>query len=170
LPLIIESTDPYSWLQSLCRQRYSTHWFHNAQAHCPNLIPNEIDHYWYNYTIKHGKRGIHKLLKDPWLRDNLLDFANYTLDSKVVPVRVRYKSGTLFHESLAHMYNEWYHEYLDADYPRIIVRLEDLVFHAKEVVTKICDCMGGVVLDDFQYVTQTAKVGDENIHGKRKEK
>jgi hypothetical protein len=59
-----------------------------------------------------------------------------------------------------------YHEYLDADFPRIIVRLEDLVFHAKKVTTQVCQCIGGDMRDDFQYITETAKVGDDNIHGK----
>lgn len=163
---VVTTRHPYSWMQSLCRQRYSTHWFHNAQEHCPNLIPNDIDRKWYNYSLKYKKKGIHKLFKDPWFRDNLLDFANFTLNSTVVPVRVRYKSGELFHESLAHMWNEWYHEYIDADFPRIVVRLEDLVFHSKEVVTNICTCIGGTMNKEFQYVTQTAKVGDANIHGK----
>lgn len=162
---IVTIRSPYSWMQSMCRQRYSTHWFHNAKEHCPNLVPNEIDHRWYNYTIKHGKRGINRLYKDPWLRDNLLDLANFTLDATAVPVRVRYKAGNLFHTSLAHMWNEWYHEYLDGDFPRVVVRLEDLVFHAKEVVTKVCTCMGGHMAKDFQYVTETAKVGDDKIHG-----
>lgn len=164
---VVTIRHPYSWMQSMCRQRYSTHWFHNAQEHCPNLVPNEIDHKWYNYTVKYGKRGINHLFNDPWLRDNLLDLANYTLNRTVVPVRVRYKSGTQFHESLAHLWNDWYKEYMvDADFPRIVVRLEDLVFHAKEVVTQICSCIGGTVVDDFRYVSETAKVGDDNIHGK----
>lgn len=164
---VVTTRHPYSWMQSMCRQRYSTHWFHNAKAHCPNLVPNDIDRYWYNITTsRYGKETINRLYKDPWLRDNLLDTANFTLDKEVVPVRVRYKSGTLFHDSLVHMWNEWYHEYIDADFPRIVVRLEDLVFHPKEVISKICHCAGGTVKDDFQYVTETAKVGGENIHGK----
>jgi hypothetical protein len=113
--------------------------------------------------MAHGKKGVNSLFKDPWLRDNLLDTANFTLDSPAVPVRVRYKSGTLYHESLAAVWNEWYREYYDADFPRIIVRLEDLVFHAKEVVTKVCECFGGKMESDFLYVTKTAKVGE--IHG-----
>ena len=167
---VVTTRHPYSWMQSLCRQRYSTHWFHNAREHCPNLVPNEIDWKWYNFTLKYKKKGVHGLFKDPWFRDNLLDFANFTLNSTVVPVRVRYKSGELFHESLAHMWNEWYHEYIDADFPRIVVRLEDLVFHSKEVISKICGCIGGTMQKDFQYVTQTAKVGDENIHGKMEDR
>ena len=167
---VVTTRHPYSWMQSMCRQRYSTHWFHNAQEHCPNLVPNEIDRRWYNITTKYGKPYIHNVYQDPWLRDNLLDLANFTLDMNVVPVRVRYASGVLFHDSLIHMWNDWYHEYIDAEFPRIIVRLEDLVFHAKEVVTRICTCTGGTVADDFQYVTQTAKVGGDNIHGKAEDR
>ena len=165
---VVTTRNPYSWMHSLCRSRYSTHWFHNAQEHCPNLVPNEIDHRWYNFTIKYGKRGVHSLYQDPWLRDNLLDLANFTLDSEAVPVRVRYKSGTLYHDSLVHFWNEWYNEYAQADFPRIIVRLEDLVFHAKEVTTQVCDCIGGQMSSDFLYISETARVGDDNIHGKHR--
>ncbi|CAB9516821.1 expressed unknown protein [Seminavis robusta] len=167
---VVSIRHPYSWMQSLCRQRYSTHWFHNAKEHCPNLVPNDIDRKWFKFVQKYGKRGVKSLYNDPWLSDNLLDTANFTLDSEVVPVRVRYKSGTLYHDSLPDMYNSWYHEYLDADFPRLVVRLEDLVFHAKEVVTKVCTCMGGSVRDDFNYITETAKVGDEHIHGKQEDR
>jgi len=60
------------------------------------------------------------------------------------PVRVKYKNFTRHHFSLVHLYNEWYQEYLDLlDYPRIFVRMEDLLFFPDEVVPQICECAGG---------------------------
>jgi hypothetical protein len=43
------------------------------------------------------------------------------------------------------MWNLWYGAYLsqDDDFPRLVVRLEDLLFHADEVVPQICTCAGG---------------------------
>jgi hypothetical protein len=49
------------------------------------------------------------------------------------------------HESLAHMYNEWYNEYVNATFPRLIVRMEDLVFRPKETISTICSCFGGTI-------------------------
>lgn len=63
-------------------------------------------------------------------------------------------------DSLAHLWNDWYKMYLeDATYPRLIVRLEDLVFHAKETTTTICECVGGKMRTDrpFTYVLDSAK-------------
>jgi hypothetical protein len=47
----------------------------------------------------------------------------------------------------------------DAKYPRLIVRMEDLVFHAKETTTKVCECIGGEMRTDrpFTYVIDSAK-------------
>lgn len=67
---------------------------------------------------------------------------------------------TLESDSLAHLWNDWYKMYLeDAKYPRVIVRLEDLVFHAKETTTIICECVGGEMHKDkpFAYVLDSAK-------------
>ena len=41
------------------------------------------------------------------------------------------------------MWDDWYCEYYDADFPRLMVRLEDLVFRPAEVLERICACAGG---------------------------
>jgi hypothetical protein len=68
------------------------------------------------------------------------------------------------------MWNDWYDEYLQADYPRIFVRMEDLVFHGRNVTETICKCVGGEQQHnskgEFQYVTNSAKHG--KIHGNDK--
>jgi hypothetical protein len=51
------------------------------------------------------------------------------------------------------MWNLWYKEYLAEDdaFPRLIVRLEDLVFHADTVVPQLCTCAGGTHTKEFQH-------------------
>ena len=64
------------------------------------------------------------------------------------------------HDSLAHLWNDWYAQYYkDADYPFLMVRMEDLVFYAKETTTAICECAGGKIRTDqpFKYVVDSAK-------------
>jgi hypothetical protein len=64
------------------------------------------------------------------------------------------------HKSLAHLWNEWYDDYVTgADYPFVMVRMEDLVFYAKETTTAICECAGGKIRTDqpFKYVVGSAK-------------
>ena len=66
------------------------------------------------------------------------------------------------HSSLAHLWNDWYRYYYDTTlYPRIIVRFEDLIIHAKNLTHQICECAGGKVRTDrpFQYIVESAKDG-----------
>jgi hypothetical protein len=54
-----------------------------------------------------------------------------------------------------------YREYLDADFPRLIVRFEDLQFHPKEMIDIVCQCAGAVARDEgkFEYIVDSAKWG-----------
>ncbi|CAJ1939117.1 unnamed protein product [Cylindrotheca closterium] len=77
------------------------------------------------------------------------------------PVTVRYGEGREDdHASLAHMWNDWYGYYLnDADYPYVVVRMEDLVFYPKETIRQVCECAGGKIRTDqpFKFVVESAK-------------
>ncbi|KAG7338927.1 hypothetical protein IV203_034598 [Nitzschia inconspicua] len=73
------------------------------------------------------------------------------------------------YQSLAHLYMEWYKPYFEQrNYPRLMIRFEDLVYRPKEVVTKICDCVGGTMTGwkgQFIYKTKTSNKGPG--HGQR---
>lgn len=90
---VVTVRHPYNWMQSMCRHRYATHWFHEATLHCPNLVPNEIEQEFLPLAIdgsyKRDRIDLHK--KDPWLMDNVMNIANFTLDMEAVPVYVKYK-------------------------------------------------------------------------------
>jgi hypothetical protein len=139
------------------------HWFHHAAEHCPNLVPNDIDQKWF-YKVLRGEIPYTKR-QEPWLYDNLHDLANYTPDLDHVPVRVRFKAGNLYFHNLLEVWNYWYDAYYDADFPRLIIRLEDLVVHPQQVITQVCECVGGHVLKPFRHAVDSAKPGDENVHG-----
>jgi hypothetical protein len=49
------------------------------------------------------------------------------------------------YKSMPDFWNTWYGDYLakDDDFPMLVIRFEDLVFHTEEVVTKVCECGGG---------------------------
>jgi hypothetical protein len=164
---VVAVRDPYSWMQSMCRQRYAAHWFH-APNHCPNLIPNDIDREFLEYApfYRRNKKFRQVHFKDPWLIDNVENTANFTRDSNVVPLYVKYKLINTTHESLAHLWNDWYDEYLQSDFPRLLVRMEDLVFHGRNVTEQVCTCVGGESKADFEYITDSAKHG--KIHGNDK--
>ncbi|KAL3914490.1 MAG: hypothetical protein SGILL_006083 [Bacillariaceae sp.] len=47
------------------------------------------------------------------------------------------------YQSILHMWMEWYLQYLEYEGPRLLVRLEDIVYHPEETLEKICECAGG---------------------------
>jgi hypothetical protein len=59
------------------------------------------------------------------------------------------------------MWNDWYNEYIHvADFPRVIVRYEDLIFHPHEVVRTVCECAGGELnRHKFRIIEESAKRG-----------
>lgn len=77
-------------------------------------------------------------------------------------VTVTYGAGTDTYESLLHLWYDWYQQYMPksssvGDFPRLIVRMEDLVFHTESTVTQICECAGGNTYEKFTYVVDSAK-------------
>mmetsp|Transcript_61175 Transcript_61175/g.68507 ORF Transcript_61175/g.68507 Transcript_61175/m.68507 type:complete len:204 (+) Transcript_61175:1-612(+) len=153
----------------MCKTRYSAHWYHIVPDHCPNFIPNNIEHDWFNKTDKEVKKHYKR---DPWKVDNVLNKANYTLDKQVVPLYVRYNSENSTHDSLVHMWKDWYQEYYDVTYPRLMLRLEDLVFYPHETLKQVCGCVGGDYVGDDNVVLNLDSAiagsghGIDNIHGK----
>jgi hypothetical protein len=93
-----------------------------------------------------------------------MDTANFTMEHKTIPVYVKYNRETTNHDSLAHMWNDWYHDYYNATFPRVIVRYEDLLFYAKEVTRAACRCFGGRLFPQFTHIGHSAKVGDIHMN------
>jgi len=141
LPLVT-IRDPYQWGQSMCRHPYAAVWNH-TDTHCPNLVPNSED------TIEFPEQSMQSL----------------------VPVTIQYSNSEPFytnHDSLAHFFNEWYQLYYHADFPRIMVRFEDLLFYGEHITRSLCDCVGGEARHPtFQHISDSAKLGTA-AHGKHK--
>jgi hypothetical protein len=75
-------------------------------------------------------------------------------------VTVTYGAGPKSYPSLLHLWNDWYGAYLyNASFPRLVVRMEDLVFHTQSTIDQICQCVGGHLVQGrpFQYVHESAK-------------
>ena len=105
-------------MQSMCRHSYAASWPHNKD-HCPNLIASEDD-----------------IKKLPGLRKRYGNIKSKDVE-KLVPITIKYsKENKIFHDHLSfgHYYSEWYNDYWEADYPRLMVRFEDLLFHGEEYV------------------------------------
>jgi hypothetical protein len=100
-----------------CKARYDVHW-RRAPGRCPNLVPSWQDK-------KNNKFGGIETFRVT-VHENVL---NTTLFTDV-------------YESLADLWSSWYQAYLDADYPRLIIRYEDTLFHAEQVVQQVVSCAG----------------------------
>jgi hypothetical protein len=49
------------------------------------------------------------------------------------------------HRTLVHFWKEWYQSYAgNLPFPRVIVRLEDIVYQPAKVLSKLCECAGGI--------------------------
>lgn len=137
---IVMIKDPITWMASMCRHSYEAKWRHTLK-HCPNLVPNEHDK---GRTPGEGAMKVK------------VKFATKHIGDEPIPD----KTNRTFvdYDSLVHLWNEWYNQWLHAtDFPRLMVRFEDLLFHAEETVSKVCACGGGTMRPKFRYVEESAK-------------
>lgn len=141
LPIVIVRNF-WTWAASMCRNNYAAIWFHvtGPEGHCPNLIPNHIEHEWFHKSWEEVERYYHG---NQLRTRNVMFKANFSLDDRTLPVNVRYKTQVIRYPSLVHFWQDWYDEYYDAEFPRLMLRLEDLVFRPYETLKKVCDCVDG---------------------------
>ena len=71
------------------------------------------------------------------------------------------------YDNLVDMWNKFHSDYFNADFPRLMVRYEDLLLHTDEVLPQICECVGGTLLDSEKGVQlQAHSSKDPKIFGK----
>eukprot|EP00536_Pseudo-nitzschia_multiseries_P011088 jgi/Psemu1/243531/estExt_Genewise1.C_3620002 len=135
---VVTIRHPYSWFGSMCKNCYSARWEH---------IPTK-------------KNGDGKPKDCPRLRQGSSPTAPWNT------VTVKYAENREdHHTSLAHLWNDWYSYYLDkkngADFPFVVVRMEDMIFYPEETLTRVCECAGGKIRTDrkFELITDSAKGG-----------
>lgn len=129
LPVIL-IRDPYFWMHSMCKEGYGARWDHNSEKHCPNLVPNTYD------------RKRFKRLKDA--------------SSVSVWMGGSRRKGPSW-PSLIHLWNDWYESYFNADFPRLIIRFEDTLYHGEQVLRQVCRCGGAEHNSKMSYVVNEAK-------------
>lgn len=130
LPIVLVR-DPFFWMQSMCKQGYGARWTHDSRKHCPNLVPNDFDRI--RFRDLHNASSV-----TVWMGKN----------PKVGPSW----------PSLVHYYSDWYQSYVQASFPRLMIRFEDTLFHGADVMKKVCECAGGEpVSSRHQYLLDEAK-------------
>jgi hypothetical protein len=137
LPIVLIK-DPFWWMQSMCRNPYGAKWPHHPD-HCPNLVVNEID------LMRFGG--------DRPLNASIAVTTKYTFGT---PKKKNVQKFQIHSASLVHLWNDYYREYLESTQPRLMIRYEDLLYHAPAIFAAISTCVG-IPLPKFQYVTATSK-------------
>jgi hypothetical protein len=152
LPIVMVR-NPYTWMKSMCHNPYAASWGHTTK-NCPHLMIDEAD------------EGVRQEREGSWN-----------------PVTVTYGAGVEKYKSLQHLWNDWYNEYYtvlkqfriqkkinfddenaSSSYPLLLVRIEDIIFHTEETVTKLCNCAGGTIRTGrpFHFIINSAKA---NVKG-----
>jgi hypothetical protein len=80
--------------------------------------------------------------------------------TRYLTTSVKYADFSRKHDSILHLWNDYYQEYLHAGIPFLLVRYEDLVFHPEETTRQVCQCAGGKLRPrKFRYIVNSAKKG-----------
>ena len=146
LPIVL-IRDPYRWMQSMCKAPYFNKWKrdNSDERHCPNLLLLEQPPSTMTSTnITHSNHStnattIQVHLPPPFASSQLVQ------PNKVESVYTEMRFPRLpieQYDSLAHYWSTWNRQYLDATYPRLFVRFEDLLLHARDVYSQILNCAG----------------------------
>jgi hypothetical protein len=155
LPVVVVK-DPYWWMQSTCRNRYGVQFLQQQGEgdRCPSLASSSSSE-------------------------------NNEQPQSTVPISVhrtvRRKEYVQDYDSLLHLWTDFYSQYLLAttmqddkknvvDFPFVMVRFEDLLFHAPAVLQAIANCANGYDDDDHDddsdsdaSTTTTASTAKDNV-------
>lgn len=56
---------------------------------------------------------------------------------KTYRVKVKFNPNITYYDSFADLWSKWYRDWLDVDFPRLMIRFEDLLFHTESVVGEL---------------------------------
>lgn len=130
LPIVVVR-DPFFWMQSMCRHPYSVSWTKDIAERCPNLVPSSTD------------------------QSRFLDLGG---KEATFAVKVTYAKGNVVHwKSLVDFWSGWYRSYFVADFPRLMIRFEDLLLHGESVIGAIASCVGGDIKSTYYVRKESSK-------------
>ncbi|KAG7344337.1 hypothetical protein IV203_022345 [Nitzschia inconspicua] len=173
LPIVMVR-DPLNWMQSTCINRYDLSWhLDSKRQNLGNSVPGPQNANMYQTRRSCPKMGsldsfTNETITTP-VRFNLheiffgsqsdttpiwRDDQNVTPQSHGPPKIRQYKS-------LLHLWNDFYRQYYDADFPRLFVRFEDTIFLLPRVLETIKQCVNGYSKTNTtkQYLTNSKSHG-----------
>src|SRR3569832_24505 len=108
-----------------CNDPYHAQWELAWQGRCPNLVPSEFERQ-----------------------------LNNSMYNEMESFRVTLDNSDEQYDSLAHMWSSWYRRLLNTSVPRLIIRHEDILFHADEIMAIVADCVGTPMNKPFKYFVE----------------
>lgn len=136
LPIYI-TKDPWYWMQSMCRHPYDARGFNIPSDPCPTLIQQQ------------NQRGYLKASQIP-RKINV-----------IFPNGKGFKN--ILFDSLIDLWIKWHEEYYqDHSIPQLFIRYEDLLFFPEQVLTTVCECGGGKIINNengISLMEESVKLG-----------
>jgi hypothetical protein len=146
---IVMVKDPYSWMGSVSRHPYNAQWLRSPYSEI-NLNP-DYDEYDVLHDLTDPDRKVRKRRPSPGMT---LNTPKKRKRKKTIGLIIEYHPSnerwrkTVEYENFVDMWHTYYSEYLNATFPRLIVRYEDLLLHSNEVIPQICECVGGQIVNN----------------------
>ena len=160
---IVMVKDPYTWTGSMCRNQYGSKWLPSPYS-CVNLN-EEFDKY--NSNSHHSRDSTTNFRKRSSFNGIKFVAPGKKKRMNNNGVTVDFDSGrSTKYSNLIDMWNTYYKDYLNVTFPRLIVRYEDILIHADEIIPKICTCVGGKIHNNqrgINLIKHSAK--DQQIFG-----
>lgn len=110
---IVIVKDPYFWMKSTCDHSYTARWTQSTRSSGSCMNLNDPD------------QSVRVKFEGSWSK-------KWRQTSRIV----RYKN-------LVDMWNSYYNDYINATFPRAVIRYEDLLLYVNEIIPQLCECVGG---------------------------
>ena len=155
LPIIIVR-DFYFWRKSTCTASYDLEWDRGryTSSKCPGFVMR-------NATLEQDGAA-------------LASSHSKVVDKHEITFRVEFdllpQKTSVKYPSLAAVWNAFHRQYLDASFPRLLIRFEDTLFYLPEIIQSVQECAGAswkspkdLSENDIQNTTAWSEEGRPNI-------
>ena len=155
--------DPYNWMASMCRHPYNASWKRGNGARCFSFT-NEF----------RRKKGLRRRGDDQSGFPGRIERKKGVKKKKPTNALVMgyhlsnpdYKRE-VWYDNVLGLWNSFYGDYLNLQSPHIITRYEDLLLHTESVITTICHCAGGDLINNENGIHLTEEPAkDPKLHGR----
>lgn len=142
LPIVV-LRDFYFWRKSMCTARYRLDWFRVQKGDCPGFFYRNAT------TTRRDKR-------DGAAQNNSMAVVDkHGITFRVQDYRLPAKTKVKY-PSLVDLWNSFYNQYLQAPFPRLLIRFEDTLFHLPQIIQAIQECAGA----DWKKVDQQSAAAE----------